>query len=500
MRIKTSFFVLFGLAAAAILGAGGNREAASGDSSTGSPATSQAEGLKGSPGGRISVSCYDSLGYRNFLEDAARLFMEKYPGTEVEIQTFSAMPEIRRSGEGGNMMVMVTQTEEDPRGRSDYINRVNTALMSGEGADIYAADVLPFHRYAESGQLENLAAYISGDPGWIGADFRENIFRAAEFQGGLWFMPVDYGFNYFAYDTALLPGQQDLGGGGALTIEALAERAKARFDGTAKLLNAVDYVPGPSLGPGDMFNQLLFEYYPSLVDLENKKANFNDGTFARLLNLVRDYADAGYIPRHAAAASGPGETPGRRQETDRYFFKLNNNFSLATLFQRGSGLRLSLRSAGSAGGIDDDDAIAGIRANQDGGIPFHFSRAFGINSNSKNKRSAWEFLKFLLSDEAQGLLSPADLPVNNRARAEKAERLLSGPALGREPDGRMREAIDNYTAAVEELSDRINRYVPEDTVINDMIASEAAYFFRGARGAEETAAVLQNRVSLYLHE
>jgi hypothetical protein len=33
-----------------------------------------------------------------------------------------------------------------------------------------------------------------------------------------------------------------------------------------------------------------------------------------------------------------------------------------------------------------------------------------------------------------------------------------------------------------------------------MIASEAAYFFRGTKAAEETAAALQNRVNLYLHE
>ncbi|MDR0400329.1 MAG: extracellular solute-binding protein [Treponema sp.] len=496
MRKHIPPFFLFGAALALIACTGENKE-------SGPPSGDPLEGI---PKGKISVSCYDSLGYRNFLEDAAKLFMAAYPGTEVEAQSFSAMPEIRTSGEGDNMTVIVVQTEDDPRGRSDYINRVNTALMSGEGADIYAADILPFHTYAESGQLENLAVYMAGDPAWRDADFRANIIEAAKFRGGLWFMPADYGFNYFAYDTVLLPERGDFGEKSAFTVEALADRAKPRFEGGAKIFNAYDYVPGSSRGPGDMFSQLLLEYYPSLVDLENKKANFNDGTFAKILDLVKEYADAGYIPR--SAASGPGEppptaplaAPAAARETDRYFFKLNNNFSLAAQFQRGSGRRLTLRSAGSGGGITDDDAIAGIRANRDGGVPFHFSRAFGINRNSKNKGTAWEFLKFLLSDEVQGSLPPADLPLNNRAREEKAARLLSGPSLGREPDERMREAAGRYNAAVEALSDQINRYVPQDTVINDMIASEAAYFFRGTRTARETAAVLQNRVNLYLHE
>jgi multiple sugar transport system substrate-binding protein len=491
MRKKTVLLFLFGLAAAVFAGAGGNKE--SGPDSGGA--------LEGGVGGKIRLSCYDSLGYRGFLEAAAKLFMEKYPAAEVEVQTFSAMPEIRTSGEG-DTLVMLVQPADDPRGRSDYINRVNTALMSGEGADIYAVDILPVHKYAETGRFENLADLMAEDPGWASAGLRTNILEAAKFGGGLWFLPLDYSFSYFAYDTVLLPGQTSFGPGSVFTTEALVDMAKPLFRGGEKIFAAYDYVPGSSPGPGAMFNQLLFEYYPSLVDLENKRANFDDGTFARLLELVREYAGAGYIPRSAGA--GPGEPPRRApgQETDRYFFKLNNNFSLVSQFSRGSGTRLTIRAAGNSGGIEDDDAIAGIRANRDGGVPFYFSHGFGINRNSKNKRTAWEFLKFLLSAEVQASLPPADLPIHNRAREEKAERLLSGSFMGREaaPDERQREAARNYAAAVEELSDRISRYVLEDTVINDMIAAEAAYFFRGTKTAAEAAAALQNRVNLYLNE
>ncbi|MDR0708661.1 MAG: extracellular solute-binding protein [Spirochaetaceae bacterium] len=495
MGKKTVLF-FFGAALAVIAFGMGNKEVGP---ASGNP-------LEGSLGGKIRVSCYDSLGYRNFLEEAAKLFMEKYPGTEAEVQTFSAMPEVRSSGEGDTRMVLVVQTEDDPRSRNDYINRVNTALMSGEGADIYAADILPFHKYAESGQFEHLATYMSGDPAWAGVDFRANILEAAKFHGGLWFMPLDYGFDYYAYDTVLLPERTIFGPESAFTTEALMDMAKPLFDGGEKIFDAFDYVPGSSPGPGDMFDQLLFEYYPSLVDLENKKANFNDGTFVKILELVKEYAGAGYIPRSTAGEANPGEMRRRAQgqETDRYFFKLHNNFSLVSQAGRGSGRRFTIRAAGNSGGVEDDDEIAGIRANRDGGIPFRFSHAFGINRNSKNKRTAWEFLKFLLSDEIQAstALSPSALPVNNRARTEKAALLLSGGFMGREapPDERQEDAVRRYRAAVEGLSDQINRYVLEDTVINDMIAAEAAHFFRGAKTAEETAAVLQNRVNLYLHE
>ena len=36
---------------------------------------------------------------------------------------------------------------------SDYINMINTELMSGCGPDILAMDILPFYEYARNGPL-----------------------------------------------------------------------------------------------------------------------------------------------------------------------------------------------------------------------------------------------------------------------------------------------------------------------------------------------------------
>jgi ABC-type glycerol-3-phosphate transport system substrate-binding protein len=460
----------------------------------------------GSPGGTISLSCYDSMTYRNFLEQGAKLFEERYPGTQVEVQTFSAMPELR-SSETGNVRANVIQAQDDPRSRIDYINRVNTALMSGAGADIYAMDILPVHKYAEGKQLENLENYIAGDPGWIAADFRSNILEAVKYRGALWFIPMDYSFYYYAYDKTLFPRETDFGPEKSFTTAALMDMAKPWFNGAARIFNTLDYLPGSA---GGMFNQLLHENYRSLVNPETKEANFTGGVFVKILESVKEYAEAGYIPRSISQSAGGRADPGemlRRsqgQDTDRYFFKLNTNFSLVSQFNRNSGRRMMMRSSGNSGGIEDDDEIAGIKANEKGDIPFSFSQAYGINANSQNKGTAWEFLKFLLSPEMQTstALSPMALPLNNRAREEKAELILSGAFMGRgEPlDEKQREVLQKYITATETLSDQINCYVFEDMVINDMINTEAAYFFRGTKTAAEAAAVLQNKVSLYLNE
>jgi multiple sugar transport system substrate-binding protein len=458
----------------------------------------------GEIGGEITISCYDTMTYKSFLEDAAKLFEEKYPGTEVNVETFSAMPEISTSEQDGGTMTAV-QIEDDPQGRADYINKVNTSLMSGEGADIYAMDVLPIHKYAESGQLENLDTYMDSDPDFNREDYRENLLEAIRYKGGTWFLPMDYTFDYYAYDSTLISEEQAeaFGTGSAFSAQQLIELAGPLYDGEAKLFNSPDYVKGIEAG---MFGQLLKEAYSSFVDLENKTANFNDGAFAELLSAVKEYGELGYIPQGVTGQENVGMfMQGKPQEqTERFFFKPKNNFTLSQQVSKALGLNMMMAIAGAGGGIEDDDKVAGIQADNNGNVPFDFQQAYGINADSDNKATAWAFLKFLLSEEMQlsTQLLPLSLPLNNAAREKKAELVVSGAfmGLGKELDEDQKEMLSQYTEAVEQLSDQINSYRIEDIIVNDMIAAEVSYFFDGTKTAEEVADVLQNKVDLYLNE
>ena len=152
--------------------------------------------------------------------------------------------------------------------------------------------------------------------------------------------------------------------------------------------------------------------------------------------------------------------------------------------------------------IDTDDEIAGIQANADGSVPFTYNRGFGINSRSKNKETAWAFLRFLLSAEMQtGNIMTTGFPINNKAREETANLTFSGMLRNSTTlNDQQRQALTNYKTAAETLSDSINCFVVQDTSLNDMIASEAQYFFGGSRTADEVARVLQNKADLYLNE
>ena len=564
--------------------------------------------------GELTISAYETMTYRSTLEAAAEAFNEKYPNVEITIDTFSAMPEFRRSESAdGRSAMMSAQMEDDPQGRADYANKVNTALMSGEGADILAVDVIPIAKYVESGLLEDLSPYMTQDSDFDPSHYRQNILEAVTWKGGTWFLPMDYMFNYYTYDSTLITAEQgDFGTSSAFTTEQLLDLAKPLFDGETKILNT----PAYEGRGGSLWTRLLRERWSDFVDIANKRANFKDGKFVELLNTLTSYDKDGLIPESITSQIDIEMTMDRMGQapTDRYYFKPKTNMSLLTHFLRDSQTRFNVGiSVGGASAIEDDDELAGIAANLDGSVPFTYTQAFAINSNSKNKRVAWEFIKFMLSGEMQeqglgGMLR--GLSLHNATRERQVELMLSSMAAGLRGDGAIRdgvpgsgmpggfgrinndagntaivgpddggggetasgkpgdqggdaivdgpgdgsgngpgnsaggapgngpgnalgngpgdaagdeagdaaignatrssiplslsdidpEILKQYNDAVESFSNQINTFEIKDTIIEDMIQAEVAYFFEGEKTAEEVASTLQNKVELYLNE
>jgi len=453
--------------------------------------------------GEITISAYETMSYRNYLEEAARAFETKYPGTKVNIETFSAMPEIR-TGSDGNMQMSMIQMQNDPQSRADYLNRVNTNLMSGKGADIYAMDIIPLNKFINNGSLEDLDQYINLDPDFFMNDYRQNILNAVRYSDGIWFLPVDYTFNYFAYDSTLIPFETAAGFGvnKTLSTDDLLKIGIPLYDGSYRIFNATDF----DRGANGLFSQLLNENMSAFIDMEKSRADFLNGGFSSLLASVRNYAELGYIPRAVTGQLDAGRVMRQAIDAprDRFFFKLNNIFSLASQYMRSTGRNLMMSSAGSVMSYEDDDKIAGIQANSGGSVPFRYNHAFGINAASKNKETAWAFVKFLLSKEMQlsTNLNLTGLPVNNEARKEKIEMIFSGAVMGTQA-GLSEQGLNSlreYLEVMETLSGLINSFDMRDTHISDMISGDVQFFVDGSRSADETARVIQNKVNLYLSE
>ena len=129
--------------------------------------------------GEVTVSCYDTMFYKDFLEKAAKTFEKKNPGTKINVESFAPMPDVKTS-QSGDTMISVVSTGDDTQERAGYIGKINTELMSGEGADVLAIDILPYYKYADSGQLEDLQDYMDADSSFDSSDYCERCIGSNE--------------------------------------------------------------------------------------------------------------------------------------------------------------------------------------------------------------------------------------------------------------------------------------------------------------------------------
>ncbi|MDR1559079.1 MAG: extracellular solute-binding protein [Clostridiales bacterium] len=138
--------------------------------------------------GEITVSVFEPMPQKLFLEEAAAKFQALYPNTKINVKAY---------------------------------------------ADIIGIDVLPWYRYATGGQFEDLTAYMEQDPDFQMSDYRENIIDAMKLDGKQYVLPLDYSFNLMAYDPDLFTEEQlnTLKAADTMTTEEMAALVADGFDG-----------------------------------------------------------------------------------------------------------------------------------------------------------------------------------------------------------------------------------------------------------------------------
>lgn len=136
--------------------------------------------------------------------------------------------------------------------------------------------------------------------------------------------------------------------------------------------------------------------------------------------------------------------------------------------------------------------------------------AYAISSLSENKEAAWSFLEMLLTDPVR--LSIATLksgfPVDRETREQYFALAMEEPCF---EDGTRRYSIREGTLKyyvplqeevdpILELIDTARAAKEHDGNILGMVLEEAQAYFAGQKTAEETAELIQSRVSIYLEE
>jgi len=465
--------------------------------------------------GEITVSCYNTARYQGFLNEAARGFELRFPGTKVNIECFGKLPEQKeqRTVELDDGPSLSFDFGFDPAAendaRNDYRYRVNTELMSGRGADVYVLDVLPIHVYQAGGVLDNLREYMDNDADFDITQYRENLFDALTGDAGQFVMPIGYSFDFLTYNKSLFTDQESEA---VLKLDAysngeLIDLAKEAFD---RQVNSGSHTYMFKGDGKDMFWTLFAQDYEKFIDSKNRKANFTDGQFIALLDKIREYTDAGYIKNYEKKPNGWEEIQAlqdapldaieewynsRYENNEDYFFSEHDSALL--LYKYEAPLFEGWLQAIGEESLENGE-LAGTRVSDTGEKYFWYEAAFGINSNSENKKTAWEFIKFLLSYYVQtSYYNFAGHPINRNALAEKTKFLIR-------PDGKLtsdeRQILDAYTAQMDKYTERIDAYLFSDPTVYEFVTAEIDAYFNGEKTAEEAARILQGKLNLYLSE
>jgi multiple sugar transport system substrate-binding protein len=406
--------------------------------------------------------------------------------------------------DGTTSEVMTTSNEDAP----GYVKRVTTDIMGGKGADIYAMDELPYHKYAASGSLTDLRYFMEADPEFDSANFITNIFEGTKFRGGQFMLPTTFQFSLMLFDRekAGEKASAKFRAKNEFTYWEMTDAVKQRFAADESGAKIMDFMSVDDL-TGIMFNSLLRLNFTDYVNMADNTVNFTDGTFTGFLTKYKEQMGNNYFK--SKLTEGEGNTIGGYQNPNNligYYFKEMPSYKVKDIFMNEAMTAVGKPDIYSYS-VKPNDEILGIMLNDKGQGGFGFNTGFAMNSNSGNKKLAWEFLKFLLDEEMQLSTNIWDFPVNRTAYEHFVKLFITEMPnyvdgfTEIEDDKEARQmALTEFTRHMEEIVPKLQYAIIYDDTVHDMISSEAFAFFDGEKTAEEAAQELQNKVGMYLNE
>ena len=394
--------------------------------------------------GEITVSAFME---QEFLTAAARQFMDLYPDVKVTVNVY-----YETSGAGSV---------------EDYQTYLNTKIMTGKAEDIILNSFLPVEKYSEMGVFEDLSRYISLTPEFTEENYFMNVLQSAKTKNGeIYLIPYMAKFNVVGFCDALLSEQTGMES--RLQSAGFAERmdiAKELVSNTSKkntfliMMNEVQFA-----------DYLIEDKLSDFIDVEKKSVNLNADTYISLLKEVKELSD-----NHAFDA----DVDFYNME---YYYAATCDYDVQAAFyelDEQSGLSYSMPIADSEGNV-------AVNANY----------SMALNSASHNKDLAWEFMKYLLSEEVQTLPSVHGLAVNRKGFDAAVERYYNFYAESNSGSVEKEE----YGELLQSWMEQLNDCDTVDSALWTLIEEENGKFFEGKQTAEDIASVLQRKIEQYFHE
>jgi ABC-type glycerol-3-phosphate transport system substrate-binding protein len=363
-------------------------------------------------------------------------------------------------------------------------------IMTGNAPDfMFFNDMfsVPRDSYAKKGLFADLYGFMDADPDIGREDYLPNVLAALETDGKLYFGATSF------YITTLIGKTSDVGENMGWTWEDYRALLVKQPPGTIPFAD-----DDQKIQKSRILYSILISKIADYVNLQTGTCDFVNTDFTKLLNMVaNDF------------------------QQDPVGYSSVSDFSYGNpLLMQGSLFDFySLRKWETAYFKEDVTFIGYPNNNGGTGSYGKFYNPFAITAKSDAVDGAWAFAKYLLNDcqKKSGTLAAAldansynefgfgGFPIKKSELIRVAElSKTEGPDGKRVNDeyviDKLNVNTDKQAEKILELVYSLTDFERHDFSVSGIILEEVEPFYAGQKTAEEVAAVIQNRVSLYLAE
>lgn len=389
--------------------------------------------------------------------------------------------------------------------------RFDMDLLSGNVPDIISLDQLNVEKYATKGIFADLGALIDADETLSRSDFLPNVLEAAEIQGKLYRLPISFSVRSLVGKTSVIGERTTWTWDDFLELQ--------RQYPNAEMLSEYSRIR--------MFDSFLPHIIDDFIDYDTGKSNFTDGSFGRFLEFTKTLPED--IDWDTYYEGIDWEEYDARYREDRTLLMLTYN----------SGFDNNFYISDNFGSVPIN--YIGFPTSSGNGNALYFNLQFAIGEKSIYKEEAWDFLKMVFEEEYQKeyvwtfpviktafeekkqecidmLLGDFEgddyvdevMPLLSSTYAEKSLVATPGNVIV-EPelpetlptDNGVSERTQRFLEFVEEnyrMATTATKLARQEDPMIEVIQSEAAAYFDGAKSLEETCKIIESRVNLYLAE
>lgn len=382
--------------------------------------------------------------------------------------------------------IEVKQYGDDNTDYETKASLFNADISSGKGPDIIDMYYSPVSckELAGMGVLEDLTPYLEKDAELKREDYIENVISAYEIDGKLYAVMPFFGVR------TIIGKVSDVGSAETWSMDDMIALVEAK----GKDAEIISYTTKTSM------LQLMFSMNENLfVNKETGECNFTGEEFVKILEFANQFPkEVEYDP------NGPSEIEKIRNGKLILIDSKITSVQLYQMYEYMFGEPVNF--------------IGYPTLKESGSILSSNGTTAAMNVHSEYKEGVWEFLRFNLTKERQESLKMANggFPVMKSALEKQFEKDMT-PEYYEDADGNQKEkakstwgqqdfSVDVYAAAQEQVDhvrkmiDTAESDIQSDTKLFEIVNEEAQAYFEGQKSAEDTAALIQNRVQTYVNE